>query len=67
LAPRASLIGIVLSGPLALILINATHPQPGWAGAAIFALNYHPIQACPYLGGLALVAGLILLVASWLS
>jgi len=59
-----TLVGILLSGPLALLAINATHPQPPWAGAEVFALNYHPIQALPYLGGLALVAGLVLLVTS---
>jgi hypothetical protein len=59
-----TLAGVVLSGPLALLVVNATHPQPPWETAALFARSYHPIQAAPYAGGLLLVTGLVLLVAA---
>jgi len=56
--------GIVLSGPLAVALVNITHPQPAWDGAARFAESYHPIQSAPYLGGIFLVCALVMLIAS---
>jgi hypothetical protein len=59
----ATLVGILLSGPLAVWLVNATHPQPPWAGPELFARSFHPIQILPYPGGIVLVAGLVLLIA----
>jgi len=53
-----------VSGPLALLVVNATHPQPPWRDAALYARSYHPVQVFPYLGGLLLVIGLVLLVTS---
>lgn len=58
------IIGIVASGPLALLVVAATHPQPAWSGAAAFAAAYRPIQLLPYVGGLVLVGGCVALVAS---
>ena len=45
-------------------LVGATHPQPPWAGPELFARSFHPIQVLPYPGGIFLVAGLVLLLAS---
>ena len=64
LAALGALLGVLLSGPLAVALVNATHPQPPWRDAAAFAHNYHPIQLLPYAGGILLVAALIVLVSS---
>ncbi|HET7545302.1 MAG TPA: hypothetical protein VFK05_35795 [Polyangiaceae bacterium] len=58
------LIGIFLSGPLAVGLVNVTHPQPPWHGARAFAAAYHPLQLLPYLGGIVLVSALLVLMAS---
>ena len=58
------LAGILLSGPLSLALVSATHPQPPWQGARVFADAYHPIQLLPYLGGIVLVVALVVLIAS---
>jgi hypothetical protein len=49
---------------LALAAVNATHPQPAWQSAGVFARHYHPIQLLPYLGGVVLVSALVLLIAS---
>jgi hypothetical protein len=57
-------IGITLSGPPALALVAVTHPQPPWRDAELFAENYHFIQVVPYLAGLLLVAGFVILIAS---
>jgi hypothetical protein len=59
-----TLLGILLSGPLAFAVVNATHPQPPWKSAEVFARSYHPVQMVPYLGGIVLVAALVALVAS---
>jgi hypothetical protein len=59
-----TLFGILVSGPLALLVIQATHPQPPWQGAEVFARSYHPIQSVPFFGGFFLVGGFVLLVAS---
>jgi hypothetical protein len=59
----ATLIGIVVSGPVAVLIVEATHPQPAWSGAATFARSYHPVQLLPYLGGLVLIGGLVVLIA----
>jgi hypothetical protein len=58
------LAGILLSGPLALLLVNATHPQPPWQGPELFVQNYHPVQSLPFFGGFFLVGGFVLLIAS---
>lgn len=60
----ATLAGIVLSGPLAVVLVEVTHPQPAWTDAATFARSFHAIQILPYPGGIVLVAGLLLLVSA---
>lgn|GEM_PF-479646 len=58
------LLGVLLSGPLAVALVSATHPQPAWRDAELFARHYHSVQLLPYAGGIVLVAALIVLVAS---
>ncbi len=63
-AAWATLLGIVLSGPLAVAVVNLTHPQPPWGSAALFARSYHPVQLLPYAGGIVLVAALVMLVSS---
>src|SRR5689334_13171291 len=37
----ATLFGIVLSGPRALVWLNAAHPQPDWTDAETFARHFH--------------------------
>jgi hypothetical protein len=59
-----TLLGILASGPLAVALVEATHPQPRWSGAERFAHSFHPVQIVPYAGGLLLVLSLLLLIAS---
>lgn len=49
-AAASTLLGIVVSGPLALLVVNATHPQPPWQGPELYARSFHAIQVFPYLG-----------------
>lgn len=63
-AALASLLGVFLSGPAAVALVSATHPQPAWRGAELFARSYHVVQSLPYLGGIVLVGALVVLISS---
>jgi len=62
-AAAGTLLGIVLSGPVAVAVVTATHPQPPWRDAESFARHVHPMQLLPYAGGILLVAALVVLVA----
>jgi hypothetical protein len=62
-AERFLIVGLVLalgasllSGPVALVIVDAAHSQPPWQGSATFAASYHPVQLLPYLLGLLLGA-----------
>lgn len=59
-----ALAGVVLSGPLAVAVVGATHPQPKWVDAHQFATHYHWLQLVPYAGGVVLVSSLVVLVAA---
>ncbi|MGE5187212.1 MAG: hypothetical protein ACM31C_34425 [Acidobacteriota bacterium] len=63
-AAIAVIVGILLSGPIALVAVAVVHPQPSWEDAARFASEFHPVQLMPYLGGFVLVGGCVALVAS---
>ena len=62
-AALAVIAGIVLSGPLALLVVALVHPQPAWESPALFAAEFHRIQLLPYLGGFVLIGGCVALVA----
>ncbi len=64
LTATIALIGALASGPFALLLVGATHPQPAWRDVATFIVAYHPVQIAPYLFGFVLVGGFAGLVAS---
>jgi hypothetical protein len=59
-----TLAGILLSGPLGLIAVNLVQGQPSWQGARIFAENFHRVQTAPFIGGIALVLGYVMLMPS---
>jgi len=59
-----ALVGAILSGPLGIWLVNATHPQPPWRDAAAFVAAYHPVQTVPYYLGFLLVGGFVGLITS---
>jgi len=58
------LVGTVLSGPVAMLVVARVSPQPAWTGVSAFADNYHPVQALPYVLGYILLAGFVLFSAS---
>lgn len=63
-AAICTLLGIVVSGPIAVVLLALFHPQPPWKDAETFARHYHWLQALPYFGGFFLVFGFVALMAS---
>jgi hypothetical protein len=59
----SALAGILLSGPVAMVTVNAVRAQPAWSDARTFIEHYHPIQTLPYVFGFFFVGGCVLLVA----
>jgi hypothetical protein len=58
------LVGAMLSGPIAMLIVSAVAPQPEWTSATVFATHFHQIQNLPYLLGYFLLSGFVLFVAS---
>jgi hypothetical protein len=63
-AAICTLCGIVVSGPLAILVLSFVHPQPPWSDPETFARHYHWLQALPYFGGFFLVFGFVTMMAS---
>jgi hypothetical protein len=59
-----SAIGILTSGPLAVLVAALVHPQPPWNGPATFVDNFHRIQTLPFYFGFLLLSGSILMLVS---
>jgi hypothetical protein len=58
-----NLAGILLSGPLGLVLVALVHPSPAWQTPQLWAKNYHPIQTVPFFFGFLLVGGYLVMMA----
>jgi hypothetical protein len=63
-AAASVLVGAVLSGPVAMLVVSQLAPQPTWTNVAVFADHYHPAQALPYLLGYLLLAGFVFFTAA---
>jgi hypothetical protein len=63
-AAATALVGAILSGPVSVGLVAATHPQPLWRGVEAFVEAYHPVQALPYVLGFSLIGGFAALMAA---
>ena len=57
-------VGILTSGPLALLVVAFVQPQPPWEGAVTFVDSFHRIQVLPFYFGFLLVLGSILMLVS---
>lgn len=64
IAATVVLAGIILSGPVAVVLVELLAPQPGWQGVATFVDHYSWLQSLPYVFGFFIAGGFILLVSS---
>jgi len=58
-----ALIGFILSGPVAFVIVQLLKPQPAWVSPAVFAVNYSSIQDLPFYFGFLLIGGMLMLVA----
>lgn len=56
--------GILLSGPLGLLIVSAVQSSGPWQGAAAYVQNYHSIQMLPFFCGFLLVGGYVVLMAA---
>ena len=61
------IVGIILSGPLGLFLVESTAPQPTWQSAKVFVENYSTVQAIPYMFGFLLQIGFLLFFSSLIN
>ncbi len=59
----ANIAGILLSGPLGLLLVGLVHPNPAWQSPQVWAQNYHPIQTFPFFAGFLLLGGYVIMLA----
>lgn len=64
IAAAVVLAGIILSGPVAVVLVEVLAPQPSWQGVTTFIEHYSWLQSLPYVFGFFIAGGFILLVAS---
>ena len=59
-----SAIGILTSGPLAVLVVALVEPQPLWNGPDLFVDNFHRIQTLPFYFGFLLATGSIMMLVS---
>jgi len=59
-----NIAGILLSGPLGLVLVLLIRPNPAWQTAKVWVDNYHVVQSLPFFGGFLLLIGYIVMVAA---
>ncbi len=56
-----ALVGYILSGPVAFIIVNLIKPQPVWVSPSVFVENYATIQDLPFYFGFLLIGGMLML------
>jgi hypothetical protein len=60
----STIVGILVSGPLGLVVVSQVAPQPAWQNAQVFAENLHWLQSMPYFAGFFLVIGYVVMIAA---
>jgi len=63
LGALVALIGYIMSGPVAFLIVHLVKPQPAWVSPEVFAENYSAIQDLPFYFGFLLLGGMLMLVA----
>jgi len=61
------IIGIILSGPLGVFVVDISAPQPLWQSAKVFVENYSSIQSMPFAFGFLLLFGFLFFFSSLLN
>ncbi|HJW28356.1 MAG TPA: hypothetical protein VJ508_03800 [Saprospiraceae bacterium] len=62
-----SLVGFILSGPVAVALVMYFTPQPTWSGVEAFRSHYDPLQTLPYFFGFILLTGILMMMTGLLQ
>jgi hypothetical protein len=62
-AASINIAGILLSGPLGLLVVSLVKPAPAWQTPAQWAAGYHPVQTLPFYFGFLLVFSYIAMIA----
>ncbi|MEY4579467.1 MAG: hypothetical protein RL701_4170 [Pseudomonadota bacterium] len=57
-------VGVLASGPIALVTVALTQPQPRWVDARTYVEHFHPLQLLPFFAGFILIAGFFGLIIS---
>jgi MFS family permease len=57
-------VGIVLSGPIGLVVVTLTHPVAPWTSAEVYARQFHWVQTLPFYAGFVLLAGCVMVMAA---
>jgi len=58
-----ALVGYIMSGPVAFLIVHLVKPQPEWISPEVFAENYGTIQDLPFYFGFLLIGGMLMVVA----
>jgi hypothetical protein len=61
-AAITNIAGILLSGPLGLLVVSLVRPAPAWQTPALWAAGYHPVQTLPFYFGFLLLFSYIAIV-----
>ncbi|MRR38334.1 hypothetical protein EG829_27540 [bacterium] len=64
IAAALVLAGIILSGPVAVAVVEIFAPQPAWHDVSTFSNHYSWLQSLPYLFGFLIAGGFVVLVGS---
>lgn len=62
-AAQVILAGVILSGPVAVAVVEFLAPQPAWQDAATFISHYSWIQSLPYVFGFLIAVGFLFLMS----
>ena len=63
LGSLVALVGFIMSGPVAFVIVQMVKPQPAWVSSSVFAENYSTIQDLPFYFGFLLIGGMLMLAA----
>jgi hypothetical protein len=56
--------GILLSGPLAILVVSLIQAQPPWQSPDVFVEHFHRVQVLPFYFGFLLISGSLLMITA---
>ncbi len=61
----ATIVGLLLSGPLGLALVTLVAPQPPWKGPMVFVEHFQRVQTLPFLASFIHAVGYVFLMSAF--